>query len=198
MGGHGKNSINTTEIFQNGVWKRGPELPERFLFACATQMNSTHTMITGGYPCGNCVYILNWSLQNPQWIEMPRMKQGRYGHSCITLPNGEVMVAYGYDYPVYLSSVEIYNPSENEWRDSISTPNSIAYGCMVLWKDSNPVIIGGRNLDDNVYYDQLFLFQNSTWNPLDIKMNSGKDSFFASMIPVSLLSNCRPKIIPSK
>ena len=51
MGGY--NGEVTTEIFQNGSWSFGPTLPNEMRDSCATQINSTHTMITGGYSRGS-------------------------------------------------------------------------------------------------------------------------------------------------
>jgi hypothetical protein len=68
IGGEGGNgaAANTTEIFKDGVWKAGPEIPPVFDTwtgkPCVVNINDTHTFVAGGDANGDqhLTFIYNW------------------------------------------------------------------------------------------------------------------------------------------
>lgn len=49
-GGYGVHERwNSTEIFENGAFKTGPELPQAIQDHCMISLNTTHSMLTGGF-----------------------------------------------------------------------------------------------------------------------------------------------------
>ena len=185
----------STEIYNNNEWTAGPYLPKPFIQACVTQLNTTHTIITGGYTCERCTFLLDWTKSNPRWMKMASMKHGRRDHACISLPQGELMVANGH----YLRSVEIYNPLQNVWRKGVSTPFTRYLGSIVLIKNSTPMIVGGVN-EEGFFETRLYVLKDSSWIQLDIKLDASWKyrpyhyhyhfGFVSTMIPIPLLPNC--------
>merc|ERR1712002_263343 len=84
-----------SELFMtnNNSWISGPVLPEYTnttykipYFTCAAQINSTHTMVTGGSLYGVPISetrIFNWV--NYTWSFGPNMTNPRTSHMCINL-----------------------------------------------------------------------------------------------------------------
>ena len=122
------------------------------------------------------------------------MKIGRHNHHCVTLQNGKVMVANGASDSgtTILNSVEIYDPLRNVWTDGIPTPQAGGNGQMVLVNGS-PTIVGGTwtTSTGSVLSDRLLILQGSNWIESDVKMKITRTIHFATMIPISMLPNCR-------
>ena len=41
--------MSSTELFKDGFFKEGPQLPAEPSAHCMLELNSTHSMMTGGY-----------------------------------------------------------------------------------------------------------------------------------------------------
>ena len=114
------NEITSYLFDKNQTWKEGPTFPDYgysytpYEF-CGTQVNATHTIVTGGkiQSDGSSisdVWFYNW--EDKSWQPGPNMTIPRRGHSCIGISNNRVMVAGGV--PVDgadLISVEIFDPA---------------------------------------------------------------------------------------
>ena len=53
----GNNYLSTSEIFEDGSFKAGPDLPVSVARHCMVMVNETHTVLTGGYGGGEQVHM---------------------------------------------------------------------------------------------------------------------------------------------
>ena len=122
-----------SEIFlSNHTWVPGPELPRynnsmQYNFPadhCTVQLNSSHTMITGGLMGKGTlttVWLYDWTRQ--QWTLGPSLSTARSKHTCITMDDGRVMVAGGIDYNNQDHiTTEIFSLSVGGWSQGIDLP----------------------------------------------------------------------------
>jgi hypothetical protein len=66
IGGDDSNGKNTTEIFKNGAWQLGPNIPRVLDYwskPCVVNINATHTFVAGGDANGDThtTWIYNWA-----------------------------------------------------------------------------------------------------------------------------------------
>jgi hypothetical protein len=72
-------------------------------------------------------------------------------HTGTLLPDGRVLVAGGWDLTNYLSSAEIYDPTNGLWS-SVSGMNVIrSRATATLLKDGRVLVVGGENNNGNVF-----------------------------------------------
>ena len=159
--------------------------------SCATQLNNTHTIITGGDNCPQCVFMFDWTKK--EWLKVANTIHGRDGHSCLTLPNGEIMVANNNHVEGGpMKSVEIYNPKDNYWRPGVETPEEWCCGKMVLTMQNEPLIVTGYSPSYG-YEDRLFVLSNGEWQMLEMKLKTRRAYAFAQMVPITTLPNCKKR-----
>ena len=113
------NIIESFLFDKNQTWKEGPSFPDYGYpntphSFCGTQVNATHTIVTGGLINGGSlisdVWFYNWI--DKSWQAGPNMTIPRRHHKCIGISNNRVMVTGGYGlHAEDLVSVEIYDPA---------------------------------------------------------------------------------------
>lgn len=102
------------------------------LGAVATVLDDGRVLVAGGYDAFDGVfeldakyYLAEADLYDPStgtWSETGTMRQTRYGHALVTLPNGYVLAAggtSGSNAPI-TASAELYNPKPGRWRQTKS------------------------------------------------------------------------------
>ena len=110
-----KNSaiLKTTEIFKNGHFTFGQDLPHPTFSHCMAKINSTHIVTTGGKNTAinvlNKIHIINLN-SNTNWTELPNMYSIRFGHSCGVAKN-RLIVAGGLN----MDTTEIFSFDRMEW-----------------------------------------------------------------------------------
>ena len=104
---NGKNSIMFEE-----------QLPFWFEYHCATQINSTYSIITGDYWSNQKTLIVN--LNDFDVTTGPILQKQRYGHSC-----ARISAANGTDYVIVVGGKYYPKDSEimvgNSWKDGMYT-----------------------------------------------------------------------------
>ena len=123
------NPINSTELFAEGVWKLGPELPVPLFRHCQVQVDDTVFVIGGDKSPGDVshhVYSLDVSnLNNSTWKSLNKLKTGRADPACV-YRDGLIYVIGGYIYVddedggikrKYFNSTEIYNLKTAAWTE---------------------------------------------------------------------------------
>ena len=102
------------------VGKPGPKLPYPLLYSCAVKYSAEKVYIIGGYDESS--YLNKVLIFNPTngftHIEGPSLITKRARHHCGLMTNGQqtkIVVAGGRGENGYLSSVEIFDPIENNW-----------------------------------------------------------------------------------
>ena len=73
-----------TNIYENGEWSQGPNLPEPLLDHCMAKVDENTIILSGGetaYSYSEKVYLFD--IDSETWTEIARMPHGqRFGHSC--------------------------------------------------------------------------------------------------------------------
>jgi len=121
-------SLDRTAIYsiETKTWMEGPTLPTPREAFCAVQLNTTHTLVTGG---ANEQRYLEESFifDGASFHPIPSPQHLRSNPGCTLLASGgRVMVAGGYgnnpDGGWRLDSVEIYDMASNSWSMGPSLP----------------------------------------------------------------------------
>jgi len=152
-----------SEIFLDSthMWTDGPKLPQisndsLYQFPgsyCTVQLNSTHTMVTGGqldFDVGAIseVWFYDWS--QDIWVQGPSMEKARRQHTCVNLGEGRVMVAGGFsENGQETLTVEIFDQNVGSWyrsRDFPEDQNCCSYGSKLVNWAGVPVWINGQHL----------------------------------------------------
>lgn len=80
------------------------------------------------------------------WSVTGSMAAGRgEGFTATLLPNGEVLVAGGYNTGICLDAAELYNPSTGRWRSTGSMNQPRCYHAATLLSTGNVLVAGGSD-----------------------------------------------------
>ena len=119
LGGWNGDRLDSSEFVEldSTVGKPGPKLPYAVAGHCAVKYKNK-VYVIGGYDSSylNKVLIFN-PMNDFTHIEGPPLITKRSYHACGLMTNGQqpkIVVAGGYN-PNYLSSVEIFDPTVNNW-----------------------------------------------------------------------------------
>ena len=121
LGGHnGDDRLDSTEFLRadSSVGIPGPKLPFAMSSFCTVKYSDHQVYIIGGSATEdlNKVYIYN-PMDGFTHIEGPALKNKRISHACAVMSNGQqskIVVAGGWNNGG-LSSVEIFDPTVNNW-----------------------------------------------------------------------------------
>ena len=125
LGGFGDSDSETTSEFfsvNDGSSEQGPDLPIGLNSHTATKINTTTSIVIGGYYGGTSAKTFYYSHQNGQWINGPDLIQARRYHSACLVTDSVtqesfIVVTGGYvSGGVYLDSVEILDKYGTVWR----------------------------------------------------------------------------------
>ena len=71
------------------------------------------------------------------------------------MPNGQVVVAGGTGLnPVYLSSVEIFDPARTQWLPAASMANARKSHTATLMPDGRLLVVGGHGVERDAQFDR--------------------------------------------
>ena len=121
LGGFGDGRLDSSEFVEldSTVGKPGPKLPYAVSSHCAVNYSKDKVYVIGGHDGSsylNKVLIFN-PMTNFTHIEGPPLITKRSSHACSLMSNGQqskIVVAGGWNFG-YLSSVEIFDPTVNNW-----------------------------------------------------------------------------------
>ena len=126
-----------SEIFNGEAWIQGPQHPTGFSWgACLTNVNSTHSLYTGGNPSFTESWLYNWSTE--EWTQTGDLNEGRQEHGCAVLEGKGVLVAGGHEGSNGVYSVELYDPQSGIWTLQPSLPQDYEPDNLLLltWEES--------------------------------------------------------------
>ncbi len=164
LGGYnGQNDLDTTEIFQNGVFTLGPKMPVAFERGSAVMFNSSHLFVAAGSSINQ-----NWFLDinTWTWTEIaPRILTPTQEHT--SAPS--VQHASGIFYDPILGEtaianvgqygIEIYYPALNSWVQQTTPLFDGIHGHQVLQLSTKYFITtGGREFDVNGYHETTAIY----------------------------------------
>ena len=109
--------------------------------ACSVLLNNSFAFITGGLRIDenhtlSSSFMLD--LNTFTWTEVAKMIAPRAGHGCVVDKNNEVLIAGGlqniFPTPKFLSTVHIYNPVTDSWREDKELPvKNGTLSTVLLW-----------------------------------------------------------------
>ena len=110
----------TSEVFNGEEWFPGPQHPTGGFSSasCLVQLNSTHSLYTGGDPTWTASWLYDWT--EGVWAQSGDLNQGRWRHGCGVLEGQGVLVVGG-----NLYTVELYEPETGTWTPQPGFPQDI-------------------------------------------------------------------------
>jgi len=169
----GATYFSSTEIFSEGSWYPGVNLPDKVWLHCMVSINGTHIFMSGGmnhrgHHIGD-TYIYTHSAG---FVKQLDMSYPRYSHAC-ALYKGDVWVAGGIGSRYNtIRSVEKFSLQSLTWTMGPSLPVSSTGGQLV--EDAGRLLyIGGSNNQD------IYEMQNNAW--VDVGDLSNSRYFFTAL-----------------
>ena len=152
----------TSEIFTGNEWVPGPGHPQNYsVYSCIVNLNSTHTLYTGGDPTWSEAYLFDWIVGD--WTPTGSLNAGRLLHGCVNIGAEGVLVAGGTK-DGYLYSVELYDPVQGIWSKQPNLPTDISNPsdmALFNWQGNVIALFRGKN---QIYQRR---FDTSEWNVLE-------------------------------
>ena len=126
----GYPAVSSTEVYQAGQWRRGPDLPAGLSGHCQAQLGDSVFITGGGAGEGtNTAAALQLRPGLGYWTPVTSMNAARAGHTC-TQHQGSLWVLGGRGEQdssgQYLSSVEVYKPGSKSWQPGPQLPVSLS------------------------------------------------------------------------
>ena len=189
------NSAYSNLLVDNGTWVSGPSLPteEELRNPCGVQLNSTHTMLTGGqYGSDGSsiaqVWLYDWSSQ--EWRISTEMRRARREHSCTAISGGRVVVAGGVGlYGEEINDIEIFDPAadggQGGWYSGGDLPPQYGH----YWRYTDLLYNGKYWVFLN--YSDIWLYDESeaTWTEFGKDLTASAWKYRAAMIPEDFYRN---------
>ncbi len=182
--------------FSDGTWKKMPDLPTTVVQHCMVKVSSSVVMVIGGVQglqYSTTTFLLD--TRENVWKEGPSLLHVRAFLSCGQIRSAKnssefsIIIVGGFDNRLFLSTTEILDQSNGEWRQGPALPFGIAFAQLVEDADGGVVLVGGE-AEGMPYLDTLFRLphagQDGKWEELPQKLKIGRILHTAFMVPDNL------------
>jgi hypothetical protein len=189
------NHTNSAVYFSGGTWKKMPDLPTTMYHHCIFKVSSSIVMVIGGFQDGLAskkTFLLDTN--ENVWKKGPSLLHKRYSFGCGQIRSAQnssefsIIVAGGAN-GTYLTTTEVLDQSNGEWRQGPALPFAICCNELVEDADGGVVLVGGRS-EGMTNLDTLFRLphagQDGKWEELPQKLKMGRYSHTAFMVPDNL------------
>ena len=189
--------LDSGEVWNQNVWTLSPKkMPHGISYHCMVQINLTTVMIIGGANSGYLreTYLFNSETEN--WTSGPHLEEARGYHACARInadnnsPFYSIIAAGGYN-GTLMSSVEILDDVNGNWRYGPPLPVPLYGGTLVEDPAGGVIFIGGQN--DAGTHDTLYRLShagpNSSWMKLPQKLQSPRGLHVSFLVPDEIV-NC--------
>ncbi len=178
---------SSTEVWHDGMFQQGPELPYPLYQHCQVTLNSSYIAFLGGNNGTSGMpyfHLLDWKNQN--WITMPDIPfKSPVMDPCALIENSdngmELVVLARYD------TCYIFNFKNMSWRPgpSIDYDISVIYREMTVQMEKNFYIMGGYLEDEDSVTDAIFEFdsENYMWRLDATRLPTAKRGGVAIAVP---------------
>lgn len=157
----------------SGTWKLLDD-PNQYasVLHTATLMADGKVLFTGGYPGnegqGDPTTLALSELFDPvagTWEMVGNLDEARNGHTATLLPDGNLLVAGGYDWnirfydyklPLYVGRAELYDPATGTWTAGASLVAARYGHTATLLQDGSVLVVGGDGLAGNLASAELY------------------------------------------
>lgn len=167
-----------------GSWSSGAHLLEARVYHTAALLPDGKVLVTGGTTgamFGSGEILGSAEIYDPDtntWTEAQPLLQARADHTATLLPDGQVLVAGGYNPPPdggegeeipepYLASAELYDPEANSWKStgSLSVPRGYHTATLLDYSSQagKVLVTGGSNSTSAVILAELFNPSTGEW-----------------------------------
>ena len=112
-GGNSLRNRKTSEVFNtNDGWASGLVTTEDSYLSCASQINATHAVLTGGKNNPGWMAIMT---REREVVRVPM--EPVWGHGCLLIPGG-LMLAGGFEGKTISNRTRIYNFKTEKWEET--------------------------------------------------------------------------------
>ena len=195
----GSSNLDSSELWSQNAWHQMPaKMPLSNREHCMVQINLTTVMIIGGY---NSTYLAETYLFNSEtekWMPGPSLQNARHAHNCAriktqkTQPYFSIIVAGGYDGRTHLSSVEILDDVNGNWRYGPPLPIPLGWGALVEDPAGGVIMVGGYNAEVT-YHDTLYRLPHAgpdaSWFKMPQRLQNARHYHVSFLVPEGL-ANC--------
>ena len=122
---------------------------------------------------------------NGTWTATGSLNTGREHHTATLLPNGQVLVAGGFNSTSGdLASAELFNPASGTWTATGSLNTGRDLHTATLLPDGQVLVAGGANSNSGLPLTSAELFNpaNGTWTVTG-SLNTARDYHTAALLP---------------
>ena len=164
---------------------------------CMVQVNLTTVMIIGGMNSSfhDATYLFNSVTE--KWMPGPPLQKARRAQNCARIktqnkqPYFSIIVAGGYD-DTFLSSVEILDDVNGNWRYGPPLPVPLCYGALVEDPAGGVIMVGGYNAEV-AYHDTLYRLPHAgpdaSWFKMPQRLQNARRFHVSFLVPEGL-ANC--------
>jgi N-acetylneuraminic acid mutarotase len=170
--------LSSAELYDpsTGIWTATGSLSTTLAFHTATLLPNGKVLVAGGdHPVstsngGGSVSLDSAEIYDPStgtWTATGSLVTAREFHTATLLPNGQVLVAGGVNYPtlVTLDSAELYDPSTGSWTSTGSLATGRLLHTATLLPSGNVLVSGGSNAAGELASSELFNPETGNWSP---------------------------------
>ena len=169
-------SIATAELYDPaaGTWSNAARLNQARSFHTSTALQDGRVLVAGGYLVKLVVYAgspgvfhVPASLDEAEifdpiggtWATVASLNGAREGHTATLLPDGEVLIAGGFDWSVRLdtSDTQLYEPVSAAWSEDGSLGSARHGHTATLLRDGTVLVAGGAVVNDSLASAELYI-----------------------------------------
>jgi len=177
LGGSG-GSEKSSEFLATGSseWIPGPTIPgPGVLQSCAAKLSDTEFVILGGW--SDSTQALVYNTASKVWREWPRLTQGVFGQSCVTLGNN-ILIAGGRlsSGGVYTTRTVLIDNKSGSAREVASLKYPRHAASMEIYR-GRAVILGGYDGSGYRSDGEVWNMDTETWEEADIHLNIARSEF---------------------
>ena len=173
-GGQEQEDGWTTEVYQGGSWKNGPDIPYPVKWHCQVLLDDTVYVIGGsrleenadGYQSQASTLK---SKKGTDWVYSANLSEARYDHAC-AVHKGMIFAIGGGGMGLwqngncceglYQNSVEIFDPSTESWTFGPELPKALSGAQAFSW-GGYLWVFGGRTTTE--YGNVVYRLEESGW-----------------------------------
>jgi len=185
---YGNNNLTSMDSLPTSAMTWSKETGEMEIgrdHACAVATSSTTMLVMGGQPFTNTVEEYN-SITGEWRMRAPMLGDGSWGHSCVYLESGDVLVAGGWG-GSNLKTAQLYNVASNKWSMTGSM-NKERYGAEMVISNGRILIFGGRDSSEALDSVEEYHPDNKSWTILGKHMKTPRFCFSAAVVPRSMFN----------
>lgn len=104
-------------------------------------------------------------LVDPAWTPAGILWTGRYGHEATLLSNGQVLITGGHDCNNTLDSVEVYDPTSNQWIPRTAMSQYRDFHQATLLPSGKVLVAGGIGAGGYLMHAEIYDPSTNTWSP---------------------------------